>query len=115
MIARSKKAFTLLELIVVVVVLGILAALAIPSFDTVKQSAVDKVAFNSASSILRNAQALAAFEGTAVTEEQIDAAGNETEGYNPGANTVSVSSGGKTARGYICLGVEYYVSNTFCE
>jgi prepilin-type N-terminal cleavage/methylation domain-containing protein len=115
MIARSKKAFTLLELIVVVVVLGILAALAIPSFSTVKRTSVEKVAFNSASSILRNAKALAAFDGTAVTEAHIDTAGNETAGYNPGANTVSVSSGGETARGYICYGVEYYVSSTFCE
>ena len=57
---NRRKAFTLLELIVVVVVLGILAALAIPSFSTVKQSAADKIAIQSAESVLRNAKALAA-------------------------------------------------------
>ena len=77
MLSRSKKAFTLLELIVVIVVLGILAALAIPSFTTVKQKAADKVAFNSAASIYRAASAAAAFNGVAVSYGDITTAGLE--------------------------------------
>lgn len=107
MIARSKKAFTLLELIVVVVVLGILAALAIPSFSTVKQSAADKVALNSAASIYRNAEALAAFDGVSVNDTHIDDAGAESGSiFNATGNVVTITSGGKTGTAYVCVGGE---------
>ena len=65
---RSKKGFTLLELIVVIVVLGVLAALAIPSFSTVKQTSADKVAIASAESIVRSAKTLAAFNGAGLDD-----------------------------------------------
>ena len=93
----SKKAFTLLELIVVVVVLGILAALAIPSFSTVKQSAADKIAVQSAESVVRNAKALAAFDGAALSDAYVDQAGSEIGvKYNSSTNTVTTTSGGET-------------------
>jgi prepilin-type N-terminal cleavage/methylation domain-containing protein len=94
----TRKAFTLLELIVVVVVLGILAALAIPSFSTVKQSAADKIAIQSAESIVRNAKALAAFDGAALSDAYVDQAGAEIGvKYNPSTNTITTESGGETS------------------
>jgi type IV pilus assembly protein PilA len=60
MLNKSKKAFTLLELIVVLVVLGILAALAIPSFAKVQKNAAATVAMSTAKSIARDANALGA-------------------------------------------------------
>jgi prepilin-type N-terminal cleavage/methylation domain-containing protein len=93
----KKKAFTLLELIAVVVVLSILAALAIPTFSTVKQSAADKVAYRSAENVVRNAEVLAAVDGAALNDTYLDTAGAETDGYNGTANTITISSGGMTA------------------
>jgi type IV pilus assembly protein PilA len=64
MLARTKKAFTLIELIAVVVVLGILAALAVPTFNTVKNNSAKEVVSRSADTIMSNAFALAAFNET---------------------------------------------------
>ena len=59
-IRKNKKAFTLLELIVVLVILGILAALAIPSFNRVQQNSAAQVASSTAKSLARDANALGA-------------------------------------------------------
>ena len=87
------------ELIVVIVVLGILAALAVPSFTTVKDTAADKVAFQTAQSIARAAEAAAAFGGGHATELDIDNAGDEltlngSASYSENGNLVTVSVNG---------------------
>ena len=79
---RMRKAFTLLELIVVVVVLGILALVAVPAFSGVINNSTESVAKNTAAAIARDANALAAFNPGAtanVTEDSnIDAAVSDT-------------------------------------
>jgi type IV pilus assembly protein PilA len=64
MINRTKKAFTLLELIVVLLVLGILAAIAVPTFNTVKTNSAKRSAQTTAEGIARNADAIAASSGS---------------------------------------------------
>lgn len=69
LVSKVKKGFTLLELVVVVVVIGILSSIAIPTYAAVIDRANEKSAVTSALAVLNEANILAAFEskvGTSV-------------------------------------------------
>ncbi len=47
-VLNSSKGFTLVEIMIVVVIIGLLAAMAIPAFQKVRQSSQDKAVMNNA-------------------------------------------------------------------
>jgi type IV pilus assembly protein PilA len=47
-INKSAKGFTLVEIMIVVVIIGLLAAMAIPAFQKVRQASQDKAVLNNA-------------------------------------------------------------------
>jgi prepilin-type N-terminal cleavage/methylation domain-containing protein len=65
----GKPAFTLLELIVVLLVLGILAAIAVPTFNRVKENSVQRVAQTTLEAAARNGEAIAKSDPDASDEE----------------------------------------------
>ena len=106
MLIGTRRAFTILELIVVIVILGILALLAIPTFNAVIGRAKDSNVKAAAASFDRNVRALAAFDqaapnrgGDVITaaSELFDVsmratAGSGTDGASPAGNTVGTTT-----------------------
>lgn len=86
------RAFTLLELIVVIVVLGILAAIAIPTFSMVIEKSQDRTAEASLSSFAHEVQAIAALDQAGLTRAAFDAASPDLEGFAGGTGVLAAAS-----------------------
>lgn len=99
---RLKQGFTLIELVVVMVIIGILAAIAIPQFSNVTQNAKDAVAQSICGSLQSAAVILYASNKTATSFSTVQgqvttSGGTPTYGGNCGAPTVQWTPNGSTA------------------
>ncbi len=79
---RSNPGFTLVEIMIVVVIIGLLAAIAIPAFQRVQRSAVSKRYFNDARQI-RDAAERYALENGTFPPNGIGAIHPNLQGYVP--------------------------------
>ena len=97
---KNRKGFTLLELIVVIVVAGLLAAIAIPSFNNVKTEAKKQAGYQEVVAFVKEINALAAFTSA------LDASDQAAEALEDIGGTASYGSGIFTATN----GVQHAVS-----
>lgn len=73
---RSNKGFTLVEIMIVVVIIGLLAAMAIPAFQKVRQSSIEKTLVNDAKQLASAANQYFMEFGTSTIQLNIDANGS---------------------------------------
>jgi type IV pilus assembly protein PilA len=86
---KSKKGFTLVEIMIVVVIIGLLAAMAIPAFQKVRTTAQEKTILNNLRQLASGAEQYFLEEGvTTVASATLVADGSYVKSFSP------VASGG---------------------
>jgi type IV pilus assembly protein PilA len=83
----AQKGFTLVEIMIVVVIIGLLAAMAIPAFQKVRQSSQDKAVLNNARQLAAAADQYFLENGvSSVTQGNLVGATNYVKSLNLVAN-----------------------------
>ncbi len=103
---RNTKGFTLIELLIVVVIIGILAAIAIPQFASTKEKAFDATA----KSDVRNAMSA---QEAYFADEQIYAPNAMATGSYTTSAGIAISASAASAGGYAITASHTSSGNTF--
>ena len=86
-LSSPRQAFTLVEIMIVVVIIGLLAAIAIPAFQKVRQSSQDKAVMNNARQLSAAADQYYLEQGVSiVTQGSLVGATNYVKALNLVAN-----------------------------
>lgn len=107
---KSKKGFTLVEIMIVVVIIGLLAAMAIPAFQKVRESSQEKALLNNLRQLASGADQY--FLENGVTQvSSADLVGNDSyiKAFNPIATsgdsyTANIQQGGDITAAHATLG-----------
>ena len=90
---KSKKGFTLVEIMIVVVIIGLLAALAIPAFSKVRENAIKATLANDARQIssAANQYFLEESRNSVDLDVLTDEAGDGSEAYFSGLSSENIT------------------------
>ena len=105
---KNKKGFTLVEIMIVVVIIGLLAAMAIPAFQQVRNSSQNKAVVNNIRQITSGAEQYF-MENGVTTVDIADLIGNDS--YIKGTDETSLQVAQEDYADTITEGTDYVVSS----
>ena len=111
--SHSNKGFTLVEIMIVVVIIGLLAAMAIPAFKKVRESSIEKTVLNDGRMLGAAAQQYFMENGVTTVSCSFDAAGTQLGNLSVYCTRISSKNTftGQTG-GQIAVGEQFTLANS---